>query len=335
MKYVKIFIIVGIAVLLLVFFFKDVNFAEVKRIVEQINPLYPVLFMLGTLVQFFIRAYRWGIILKPYKERIRLGTLLDFTAIGFFLNLLPGRLGEPARGILLARREGFKQSQGLASVVVERMIDFLMLILMFLLSLFFIKGGGSPFLARLKTLSLYLLPVILFVFFLFYFLNSPRVFAWVERVLNVAVRVFPQRIRQRAREFLLNFLSGLKLDLKGWDFVRLFVVSFLVWFFILIFYWLLMKGFSIQAGLFDTVPYFAVLVVFAAVPTPGMTGTIDMGSKMALVELYGVSIDTAVAYTLLVHVILLAAWIILGLVALWRQGLSVKTLRDIGKRREK
>jgi len=335
MKYVKIVIIVGIAVLLLFFFFKDVNFVEVKRIVEQINPLYPVLFMLGTLVQFFIRAYRWGIILKPYKQHLALGTLLDFTAIGFFLNLLPGRLGEPARGILLARHEDFKQSYGLASVVVERMIDFLMLILMFLLSLLFIEEGGSPFLAKLKILSLYLLPIILFIFFLFYFLNSPRVFAWVERVLNVAVRVLPQRIRQRVQEFLLNFLSGLKLNLKGWDFVRLFVVSFSVWFFIVIFYWLLMKGFAIQVRLFDTVPYFVILVVFAAVPTPGMTGTIDMGSKMALMQLYGVSKDTAVAYTLLVHVILLAAWIILGLVALWRQGLSLKMLKDIGKKTEK
>jgi len=58
-------------------------------------------------------------------------TLYNYTAIGFFLNLLPGRLGEPVRGILLAREEKIDKSYGLASVVVERMIDFLMMILIF------------------------------------------------------------------------------------------------------------------------------------------------------------------------------------------------------------
>lgn len=329
MRYLKVFLFVLIAILLLFFFFKDVNFTEVARIVKNINPLYPLAFFIGSFLQYFVRAYRWGIILKPYKSGIRLVTLYNFTAIGFFLNLLPGRLGEPVRGILLARAENIKKSVGLASVVVERLLDFLMMILIFLLSLLFIKEDNSALLSKLKELSFYILPILIFVFFLFYLLNSPRIFSLVERAVTALSKIFPQKIRARIVSFTLNFLRGLKVDLPVLDFIRLLLSSILVWLFIAAFYWLLMKGFAIPLDFIEVIPYFSILVVFAAIPTPGMTGTIDLGSKLALMQLYNIPADTAVAFTLLVHVQLLIVWLTAGMIAVWMQGINFKTLKDV------
>ncbi len=331
MRYLKIIFILGIAGLLLVFFFKDVDFSEVARIVQDINPMYPIVFFIGSFLQYFIRAYRWGIILKPYKNKIPLSTLYNFTAIGFFLNLLPGRLGEPVRGILLAREENIKKSYGLASVVVERMIDFLMMILIFLLSLFFIKDNDSALLSKLKELSFYILPILVLVFCIFYLLNSPRIFTLVEKTALAFSKVFPQRIRDRVVNFILNFLKGLKINLPVLDFIKLFFSSMFVWLSIAAFYWILLKGFDIHINYFEIIPYFSVLVVFAAIPTPGMTGTIDLGSKLALMQLYHISKDTAVAFTLLAHVQLLIVWVVLGLIAIWMQGLNFKILKNIEK----
>ncbi len=331
MRYLKVVLFVLIAILLLFFFFKDVNFTEVARIVKNINPLYPIAFFIGSFLQYFVRGYRWGIILKPHKNRIRLVTLYNFTAIGFFLNLLPGRLGEPVRGILLARAENIKKSVGLASVVVERLLDFLMMILIFLLSLFFIKENNSALLSKLKEISFYILPILIFVFFLFYLLNSPRIFSLVEKAVTAISKIFSQKLRERIVSFALNFLRGLKVDLRVLDFIKLLLSSILVWLFIAAFYWLLMRGFAISLDFVEVIPYFSIMVVFAAIPTPGMTGTIDLGSKLALVQLYNIPADTAVAFTLLVHVQLLIVWAAAGMIAVWMQGLDFKIIKNMKK----
>ena len=136
MRYVKILLIVGIVGVLLYFFFQDVNFGEVIAIIKGLNPIFPIVFFTGLFLQFFIRAYRWGLLLKPHKEKIPLLTLYNYTVIGFLIStILPGRLGEPAKGMLLASEENISRSYGLASVVLERLIDSLMIVLLFLTSL--------------------------------------------------------------------------------------------------------------------------------------------------------------------------------------------------------
>jgi hypothetical protein len=334
MKYLKIVLIFAVSILLLYFFFKDVNFKEVGKIVQSINPLYPIIFLIAHFFHYFIRAYRWGIILSQYKKKIPLVTLFNFTAIGFFLNLLPGRLGEPVRGILLAREEKIDKSYGLASVVVERLIDFLIMILIFLVSLFFLKNQDSPLLLKLKNVSFYVLPFIVLIFFMFYLINVPRVFQLVEKIVLFFSKVIPLKLRERVVRFTLHFLKGLKLNLPAFDFLKLFSSSLLVWLYLIAFYWFLMKAFNINITYIETIPYFSILIVFAAIPTPGMTGTLDLGSKIGLTGLYNVPTDTAVAFTLLVHVMLLLVWVIIGFAAVWKQGLSFKIIKNL-KEKEK
>lgn len=329
MRYLKIVLILAIVILLLFFFFKDVNFKEVAKIVKNINPLYPIIFFIGHFIQYFIRAYRWGIILSPYKKKIPLLTLYNFTAIGFFLNLLPGRLGEPVRGILLAREEKIDKSYGLASVVVERMIDFIMMLLIFWFSLFFVGYNNSPLLIKLKNASFYIFPLFILIFMMFYLINLPAVFNLVEKMVVFFARILPKKIRERVVRFVLNFLKGLKLNLPVSGFIKLFLSSICVWLFLIFFYWLLLDSFNIKTDFIGTIHYFSILVIFAAIPTPGMTGTIDLGSKVGLMELFNVSSDTAVAFSLLVHVLLLLIWVILGFAAVWMQGLSFKSLKNI------
>ncbi|MCK5058124.1 MAG: flippase-like domain-containing protein [Candidatus Aminicenantes bacterium] len=329
MKYLKIVLIFAVSIILLYFFFKDVNFKEVGKIVQNINPIYPIIFFIGHFFQYFIRAYRWGIILSQYKKKIPLITLFNFTAIGFFLNLLPGRIGEPVRGILLAREEKIDKSYGLASVVIERLIDLLMMILIFLVSLIFLKSQDSPLLLTLKNVSFYVLPFIILIFFMFYFINVPRVFQFIEKIVLFFSKIIPLKLRERVVRFTLHFLKGLKLNLSAIDFLKLFFSSLLVWLYLIGFYWFLMKGFNININFFETIHYFSILIVFAAIPTPGMAGTIDLASKEALMELFDVAKNDAVAFTLLVHVLLLLVWIVLGFVAIQMQGLNFKMLKNI------
>jgi uncharacterized protein (TIRG00374 family) len=177
MRYVKIILIVGLVGILLFFFLKNVDFREVFAIISSIDLIYPLVFLLGLYVQFYIRAYRWGLILKPHKNKIPIFTLYSYTTIGFFLSsIIPGKVGEPAKGILLAGEEKISRSYGLASVVLERLIDTLMMFFLFIVSLFFIKDNNSQLLMDLKTIAYFAFPIILLFFFLFYLLNTEKVF---------------------------------------------------------------------------------------------------------------------------------------------------------------
>ena len=335
MKFVKILIILALVILLFAFFFKDINVGILLKTIAGINPIYPVLFFFGCLGQFFVRGYRWGIILKPYKEKIPLTTLYNYTVIGFLLNIFPGgRIGEPARGILLARNENFKKSYGLASVVLERIIDILVMILILLASLFFIKDNGTAFLLRLRRISIFVFIIVLLVFSTFYFLNFKKVANAIERMILFFAKIVPAKFRERTIHFLTHFIKGLRLNLSLADFLKLFLASLLVWGFIIPFYWVLMKGFNMPISIFQVVPYFSIIIVIASIPMPGMAGTLDAGSKEALTRLYGVAEETASAYTLTFHFIVLFCTLLAGLIAFKHYGLNFKSIRNIRKKNE-
>jgi len=330
MKYIKIAFIIGITLVLLFIFFKNVNFNDVFQIIRGVNPIYPFLFLLGSFLQFFIRAYRWGIILKPYKKKIKLSTLYNFSMIGYFINfLVPGRVGEPAKGILLAQAENIPKSYGLASVVLERLIDFFIVIMFFIISLFFIERNNSVFLNQIKKIAVFLLPAVILVFILFYLVNNKRVFPIVEKLIVIISRILPNKIRSRTVEFILHFIKGLQFNLKFVDFLKLFLASVAVWLALIPCYWILMKGFGIKLSLLEIFPYFSILVVSASIPTPGMAGSMDAASKIALTKLYNIPDDTAVAFTILFHFLVLALWIVCGSIASMVQGFNIKSIKNI------
>ncbi len=329
MKYFKLILILALIILLLAIFFKDADFGKVFNEIKNINPIYPLLFILGIFINMIVRSYRWGLILKQYKKKISLKTLINFTAIGFFINFLPGRVGEIARGILIARKEKINQSYGLASVIIERLIDVLMVVILFLVSLSFIRDNNTPFMMNLKKISYFMLPIIVFVFLLFYFINSKKIFSYVEKTICFLAKILPHKFREKAVNFMLNFIKGLRLNLRFVDFLKLFLSSLLVWIVLIPFYWILMKGFDINVSLFETIPFFSITVIAAAIPTPGMAGSLDAGAKLGLIALFKVTESTAVAYTLVFHFLILLLITIFGLISLWMQGLNFKMIKNI------
>ncbi len=336
MKFLKLLLIIIVVALLLYLSVKDIQWEKVMDEISRIPILYPIVFLLGIYLQFFIRAYRWGLLLKPHKDHIPLVTLYNYIVIGFFLNLMPGKVGEPARGILLAGEEKFSRSYGLASVVLERLIDSLMIVLLFLVSLFFINDHGSPLLSNLKKLSLFGFPVIVLLFVLFFFLNTQRIFVYVEKVIRAVSKIVPSKIRERTVTFGLNFVKGLRLNLSFFNYVKLLLASILVWLFLIPFYWFLMQGFEFGAHvrLVETIPYFSIIAISAAVPTPGMAGSFEAASRHGLEQLHMAEANPAFAYTILAHLLILAAMVIPGLVAFWMKGIKMKTIRDLKNKKE-
>jgi uncharacterized protein (TIRG00374 family) len=336
MKLWKLLLISALSVFFIWLFINRINFNEIKTIWLSVPIRYPLLFMLLSLPQYCIRATRWGLLLRPFKKGIAFSSLLDFTLIGFMISyLLPGRLGEVARPVLLAEKEKIKKSQAIATIINERLFDLLMVLLLLILYLVSGLGKPSPILLKLKALAFLLLPLVLMVFTLITLANSEKFLPKTERLIRWLARMLPARFRARASAAAIHFVKALHLNLGWASMLQVFFFSLLHWLIILLSYWLLLRGFSgIGMDIPATIPFLAVIFVSAAVPTPGMAGSLDLAAKYALVGLFGIQEKTAVAFTILFHFLLLALPIALGLLAFWREGLNFKIIGRMRKKDE-
>jgi len=341
MKYFKFLLVLLLVLILFYFFFQNVEFEKVFEILKNVNPVYIIVFLAGLITQFFIRGYRWGILFTPFGKKISLMNLYHYSLIGMFINtLIPGRLGEPARGVLLAREEGLEPGSGLATIVIERMIDSIMIVLLFFTSLLFLDSTNSALLSKLKSGGVVFLPIVIAVFLMFYMINIPAVFNVVERLLRFVMKMVPAGSREKVTAFFLDFIRGLKLRLGLKDSLKLLLSSIFVWVYLVPFYWFLMQGFHFgsSVSILEVVPYFSLIVMSAAVPTPGMAGSLDAASKHGLLELYKnsagqslVSVNEAAAYTLLVHVLILAVMLVPGFISFSAKGLKMSSVKKVGE----
>ncbi|MCK4890633.1 MAG: hypothetical protein KAS97_11930, partial [Candidatus Aminicenantes bacterium] len=161
------------------------------------------------------------------------------------------------------------------------------------------------------------------------------------RILRFVLRIVPERSRDKVTDFFLNFIKGLKLKLGFTDSLKLLLSSILVWVYLVPFYWYLMQGFKFGSliSLLDTVPYFSLIVMSAAIPTPGMAGSLDAASKHGLLELYKnsagqsiVNVNEAAAYTLLVHVLIILVIVVPGFISFSAKGLKMSSIKKVGEK---
>ena len=129
-RYLRTFIILGLTVGLMAFFLRNAELDRVwaEMIASRIDLL--VWSVLVTALSYLIRVERWRRLLQPVGPA-SLASAGRATVIGFAANaLLPGRVGEVLRPYVLARRERLSGSAAFATIVLERLLDLLAIVLM-------------------------------------------------------------------------------------------------------------------------------------------------------------------------------------------------------------
>src|SRR5262245_18343951 len=121
----KVLIGLGLSALFLYLFLKDLDLHEVWRALRESRlGLLLIAIVVGYFGHLATRCWRWAWMLRPLTERISFYNMFSTTAIGYLLpGLVPLRLGEFARPVLLARREGMPAAEVLATCGIERILD--------------------------------------------------------------------------------------------------------------------------------------------------------------------------------------------------------------------
>ena len=100
------------------------------------------------------RVLRWGVLLEPVKTGVGFRPMFAAVMIGYMTSwVVPGRLGELVRPMLVSSREGVELGPAVGSVVVDRVLDVVSVALLFGIGLATtsLSGPAAKHAALLKT----------------------------------------------------------------------------------------------------------------------------------------------------------------------------------------
>lgn len=119
----------AVAIGILWYVLRDVQLEEMLDQAAALNYSWVWGSLFFGLVGYLLRAWRWNLLLAPLGYRPALSSTFIALMIGYLANLVLPRLGEVARCGVLKRDEQVPVSASLGTVLAERVIDLLFLIL--------------------------------------------------------------------------------------------------------------------------------------------------------------------------------------------------------------
>jgi uncharacterized protein (TIRG00374 family) len=296
---------------------RDVDFAAFVQAMATAHAAWflPGAFLfLGGLA---IRALRWATLMGEAPFNITFHAM----NIGYMLNMvLPFRVGEIGRAVVIGQRTDVSAATALSSIVVERLLDLAAVVLMFVVFAQFIPMDAV--LARAATISAGLVVVLLIGVGVVIW-QSARFEGILARVLAHLPRVNAQRWLQRYRDFC----AGFKLINSGRRLAIVLLTTLGIWLAQILITWFAMAAFlparMDQAGLMLV----AANLGGAAPSAPGGLGPVQFFARTALVVPFNVDPTQATAFVFVWSLAQQLALIVLGMVGMVRIGLSFGQLR--------
>jgi uncharacterized protein (TIRG00374 family) len=278
--------------------------------------------VLGTYVMF-ARCQRWAILIEAaLGVRPAMGPLFAATAIGFMANmLLPLRVGEFARPYLASRRADVPITTALATTVLERILDLLVL---FGFGLWVLATADVPEIVRRFTWFAGIAAGVLILGVGIVHANRETLLPVIDKIWNI----FPESIAGQIRLLEHEFLDGITTIANPRTFCRVALWSVYVWFLISVGFALGFLATGVQVPFFGGgVTVTTIVALAVSLPgAPGFVGQFEWGCKIALQQIYGVAGARAVGFSIVTHITQFVTQVALGLVYLVREGLSLGQL---------
>jgi hypothetical protein len=273
-------------------------------------------------VAVWARAWRWHYLLRPIKA-IPTNSMFPITAIGYMgNNIYPARAGEVLRAVVLKKRQNVPVSASLATIIVERIFDGVVMLGFVFANLPELARltGSSGFVGNIEQLALvgagvFAVALVAFLLAAMFPATSIKLGTWlIERLL-------PGRLRARALQLMHKFLDGLAALRSPVGVFMIFLTSVVIWLLETGKYWFVMHAFDFSVSFFALMLMNGIVNLATTIPSaPGYIGTFD-APGIAVLTAYGVEQATAAGYTLVLHVALWLPITLLGAYFLAREGI--------------
>ncbi|MBC7381455.1 MAG: flippase-like domain-containing protein [Bacteroidia bacterium] len=125
-----------LGVFLLYYTFNKTNFVEIATVIKQGNHwvMIPVLFV--SVLVYYARVKRWQLLFETIHMKAPANYLFAALGIGYLVNFAVPRLGEITRALILKRTHQFPLNTTLSTIIFERTIDTLCLVIILIIAFF-------------------------------------------------------------------------------------------------------------------------------------------------------------------------------------------------------
>jgi len=299
----------------LVLALQGINFQLMWRALSGADYIWLVPAVLITVALLVLKSWRWGLLFLP-EYHLPFGSLMTALCAGYLAsNVLPARLGEVVRLVLLTSEQPVSVARTFSTIVVERLLDVLTLLVMLVFLLPFVQLPLAMTRAAqaLGILALIAAGVMVLLSY------------WKERLLRWARAVlvhFPPLNRPGVYEAIGHLIDGFA-TLRGRLGLVLIGVSLLGWVGVIGEAWAVAQAFRLDLPL--TAIVFAVVVTTLGMLVPSSPGYIGVFHYLVTVALapFGVPKETAISFALVWHGVNYLTLSLSGVIALWIHGTSL------------
>jgi uncharacterized protein (TIRG00374 family) len=323
-RILRVTLIVLLTIFFLALFLWNSNLRDVWRILLRTNPVW---FAVGLIVNgsaLIFRTIRWRILLDARDPPGFYPTFFS-NAIGYMLStILPIRAGDVARPALLSRRTHIRFSEALGTVLTERVLDLLSILLIFL---FFCAYRWTEFDSPVIRVGAYTAGVmlaglaVLIIAFRFFESGVRRLHSWLGGFL-------PQRVRDPWMRFFDAFAATLRITERPSQFAAVLGATVCIWFCLTSQFWFVLEAAHRPLPWDASMFLNAATTVGIAIPTPGGIGGFHKVCQYVLTTFYGFDIDTSVAVAVLFHIVGTLPVVLVGSILFLREGLNWRQLKQ-------
>jgi len=268
------------------------------------------------------RSWRWHYLLRPVKS-VPTKKMFPIVAIGYMgNNIYPARAGEVLRAVVLKRKEDVPISASLATVIVERIFDGVVMLGFVFLNLprLATLTDSSGFIGNIQTLALW--GSFAFLGALGVFMLAAMFPSQAEKVIEKLIETFlPERFREKVQEVIFKFMGGLESLRSPREAVMVLLTSVVIWLLETGKYWFVMHAFDFEVSFFALMLMNGIVNLATTIPSaPGYVGTFD-APGIAVLSAFGVEQGVAAGYTLVLHAALWFPITMLGGYYMLREGI--------------
>ncbi len=335
-SHLRTLVVLALAVLLLALFLQNVDLRGVVGEIVRARPYWLLLSLATMIVNLAIRSWRWQYLLEPLGAT-SFGNAFRATAVGFAASsVLPARAGELIRPYFLARRAQMSATGAFATIVVERLLDTLTVLLL-LASYVFIfgrdLGAANPvaFTAMKWAGSAAAAGSLLALGVLFVVAGDP---ARVGRTLTHLERVLPSTLAGMLARVAEKFAVGLGAVRSPSRLLVALALSFPLWLVICLGVWSAVRAFQLMVPFAGSFLLVAMLVIGVAVPTPGAVGGFHEALRIGVTLFFGAPNDAAVGAAIVLHAFSILPSLLLGLFFAAQEGLNLTRMRQLADHAE-
>ncbi len=296
---------------------KKIDLDALKLGLTNVNYIYTIPAVLLTVLTYFFRSIRWKYLLRSVQN-VSLYHLYSATMIGVMANyLFPARLGELVRAYVLGEKTSVRKSAVFATIVIERILDGLA-ILLYLVILLLVLDYPFPVWLRSAFYISTCIYILALAFLILFSIYPNIILKWLCKLFSF----LPAALYKKISTILESFTYGLsffksKKDL--WISSLLSLVVWIPWGFVIY-----IMFFSVGLKLSILVAFFLLTMLCIGIMIPSAPGFIGIVQFIfvAGLGLFDVPRAQALGYSFIYHLTQYVPLVLVGLYFLFREGFS-------------